>query len=51
MTALFGIPILGDWLTVLEWAAIGIISAGVYVVSGDLVPRFATRAGTLLRHR
>ena len=41
MTALLGIPILGEWPTVLEWVAISLISAGVYVVSGGPVPRFA----------
>ena len=40
MTALLGIPILGEWPTLLDWTAIGLISAGVYIVSGGPVPRF-----------
>ena len=34
MTALLAIPILGEWPTPIEWGAISLISAGVYVVSG-----------------
>ena len=40
MTALLGIPILGEWPTLLDWTAIGLISAGVYIVSGGPLPRF-----------
>lgn len=40
MTALLGIPILGEWPTVLDWMAISLISAGVYIVSGGPIPRF-----------
>ena len=39
MTALLGIPILGEWPGMMEWAAIGLISAGVYIVSGGPLPR------------
>lgn len=39
MTALMGIPLLGEWPTLHDWAAIGLISAGVYVVSGGPLPR------------
>lgn len=39
MTAVLGIPILGEWPTVLDWVAVGLISAGVYSVSGGPVPR------------
>ena len=39
MTALLGIPILGEWPDLAEWLAIGGISAGVYVLSGGPVPR------------
>jgi drug/metabolite transporter (DMT)-like permease len=39
MTALLGIPILGEWPTVLDWVAISLISAGVYIVSGGPIPR------------
>jgi len=38
MTALLGIPILGEWPSVTEWLAILMISAGVYVVSGGPLP-------------
>jgi drug/metabolite transporter (DMT)-like permease len=41
MTALLGIPILGEWPTMLDWAAISLISAGVYIVSGGPIPRNA----------
>ena len=41
MTALLAIPILGEWPTMLECLAIGLISAGVYIVSGGPIPRFA----------
>jgi drug/metabolite transporter (DMT)-like permease len=41
MTALLAIPILGEWPTMLECLAIGLISAGVYVVSGGPIPRSA----------
>jgi drug/metabolite transporter (DMT)-like permease len=40
MTALLGIPILSEWPTALDWAAISLISAGVYIVSGGPVLRF-----------
>src|ERR1700740_507799 len=40
MTALLGIPILGEWPTMLDWAAISLISIGVYIVSGGPIPRF-----------
>jgi drug/metabolite transporter (DMT)-like permease len=38
MTAVLGIPILGEWPSVTEWAAISLISAGVYLVSGGPLP-------------
>jgi drug/metabolite transporter (DMT)-like permease len=40
MTALLAIPILNEWPTMSDWAAISLISAGVYVVSGGPIPRF-----------
>lgn len=40
MTALMAIPILGEWPRMIDWAAIGMISAGVYVVSGGPIPRW-----------
>jgi drug/metabolite transporter (DMT)-like permease len=39
MTALLGIPILGEWPTLTDWTAISLISAGVYIVSGGPLPR------------
>jgi drug/metabolite transporter (DMT)-like permease len=38
MTALMAIPILGEWPTPIDWAAILSISLGVYVVSGGPMP-------------
>jgi drug/metabolite transporter (DMT)-like permease len=46
MTALLAIPILGEWPTTLECLAIGLISAGVYIVSGGPLPRFDVAAGS-----
>lgn len=40
MTALLGIPILGEWPTALDWVAVGLISVGVYIVSGGPSLRF-----------
>jgi drug/metabolite transporter (DMT)-like permease len=34
MTALMGIPILGEWPSAIDWVAIAMISVGVYAVSG-----------------
>jgi len=39
MTALLGIPILGEWPQPIDWIAIVLISAGVYFVSGGPLPR------------
>jgi drug/metabolite transporter (DMT)-like permease len=41
MTALLGIPILGEWPKPIDWLAISLISAGVYVVSGGPLPRWS----------
>jgi drug/metabolite transporter (DMT)-like permease len=41
MTALLGIPILGEWPKPIDWMAISLISAGVYVVSGGPLPRLS----------
>jgi drug/metabolite transporter (DMT)-like permease len=38
MTAVLAIPILSEWPTAIEWIAIILISAGVYVVSGGPLP-------------
>jgi len=41
MTALMAIPVLGEWPQNRDWAAIVLISAGVYIVSGGPLPRRA----------
>jgi drug/metabolite transporter (DMT)-like permease len=38
MTALMGIPILGELPSAIDWMAIVVISVGVYVVSGGPLP-------------
>ncbi len=38
MTALLAIPILGEWPTAMDWAAIILISLGAYVLSGGPFP-------------
>ena len=43
MTAVLAIPILGEWPTIHDWAAVGLISVGVYIVSGGPTPRLKTR--------
>lgn len=37
-TALLGIPVLGEWPSAIDWPSIGVISAGVYLVSGGPLP-------------
>ena len=37
-TALLGIPVLGEWPSAIDWIAILLISAGVYLVSGGPLP-------------
>src|SRR5205823_9363357 len=39
MTAVLAIPILGEWPTAIDWIAVVLISAGVYIVSGGPLPR------------
>jgi drug/metabolite transporter (DMT)-like permease len=41
ITALLGIPILGEWPKPIDWMAISLISAGVYIVSGGPLPRLS----------
>ncbi len=43
LTALMAIPVLGEWPSPIDWAAIGAISAGVYVVSGGPLRRVRFR--------
>jgi len=38
ITAVLAIPILGEWPSAVDWAAIALISIGVYVVSGGPLP-------------
>jgi drug/metabolite transporter (DMT)-like permease len=38
MTALFAIPVLGEWPTTIDWIAIAVISVGVYFVSRGPLP-------------
>ena len=41
MTALLGIPVLGEWPKPIDWMAIGLVSAGVYLVSGGPLRRLS----------
>jgi drug/metabolite transporter (DMT)-like permease len=38
LSALFAIPLLGEWPTATDWVAIALISAGVYLASGAPLP-------------
>ena len=38
-TALLAIPVLGEWPSAIDWTAIIVISAGVYLLSGGPLPR------------
>jgi len=44
MTALMGIPILGEWPSAIDWVAIAMISIGVYAVSSGPLPMSWRRA-------
>jgi drug/metabolite transporter (DMT)-like permease len=44
MTALMAIPVLGEWPGTMDWVAIIVISAGVYIVSGGPFPSLRRRA-------
>jgi drug/metabolite transporter (DMT)-like permease len=43
-TALLGIPVLGEWPSAIDWIAITVISAGVYLLSGGPLPFGINRA-------
>jgi drug/metabolite transporter (DMT)-like permease len=43
LTALFAIPLLGEWPNQTDWVAIVFISAGVYLASGGPLPRLKPR--------
>jgi drug/metabolite transporter (DMT)-like permease len=45
-TALLGIPVLGEWPSVIDWIAITVISVGVYLLSGGPLP-FAVNKASL----
>jgi len=47
LTAVIGIPILGEWPSAIDWLAIALISVGVYAVSGGPFPNLERR-GLLL---
>jgi drug/metabolite transporter (DMT)-like permease len=47
MTGLMGIPVLGEWPPTRDWAAISLISIGVYIVSGGPLPRRITTAPSI----
>jgi drug/metabolite transporter (DMT)-like permease len=49
MTALLAVPILGEWPTTTDWAAIILISSGAYVVSGGPLPGRRTSRGLAAR--
>ena len=38
ITALLGIPVLGEWPSTIDWISITLISLGVYLVSGGPLP-------------
>jgi drug/metabolite transporter (DMT)-like permease len=44
MTAVIGIPILGEWPSAIDWLAIIVISMGVYAVSGGPLPMLERRS-------
>jgi len=44
LSALFAIPLLGEWLDETGWAGIVLISAGVYLASGAPLPRWKQRS-------
>jgi len=43
MAALMAIPALGEWPTSIDWLAIGMITAGVYLASGAPVPGWTAK--------
>ena len=40
LSALLAIPLLGEWPNEIDWVAIALISAGVYLASGGLLPSY-----------
>jgi drug/metabolite transporter (DMT)-like permease len=45
LSALFAIPLLGEWPDTYDWAGIVLVSAGVWLASGGPVPGRAGRSG------
>ncbi len=43
LTALMGVPALGEWPSSVVWAAIIVVTAGVYLASGGPLPSFRLR--------
>jgi drug/metabolite transporter (DMT)-like permease len=43
IAALMAIPALGEWPTSIDWLAIGMITAGVYLASGAPVPGWTAK--------
>ncbi len=44
MAAVMAIPLLGEWPSAADWSAIAVISAGVYLAGGGILPRLTRRA-------
>ena len=51
MTAVLAIPILGEWPAIHDWVAVGLISAGVYIVSGGPTPRLTNNHVATSAHK
>lgn len=45
LSALFAIPLLGEWPSEADWAGIALVSAGVYLASGGPLPGRRQRTG------
>ena len=45
LSALFAMPLLGEWPGATDWAGILLISAGVYLASGGPLPNLQRREG------
>ncbi|MGH6915412.1 MAG: EamA family transporter, partial [Geminicoccales bacterium] len=45
LSALFAIPLLGEWPNGTDWVGIALVSGGVYLASGGPLPSWAQRDG------
>ena len=45
LSALFAIPLLGEWPNGTDWVGIALVSVGVYLASGGPLPSRAPREG------